>query len=180
MSTSTNLRLDDQLCFALYAATNAVTRAYRPLLEAIGLTYPQYLVMLVLWEADERPVHEIASHLELAPHAISPLLRRLEAAQLVKRSQDGADRRVVTVSLTSKGVDLEASASRAQFDVVDQTRLCGAELGGLRDKLRDLVSRMGGDPAPSLPSSRSAAGGPLNPVRASKRPGPSSVAGDHD
>ncbi len=147
MSTSTNLRLDDQLCFALYAATNAVTRAYRPLLEAIGLTYPQYLVMLVLWQDDEQPVHEIASRLDLASHAISPILRRLEATGLVTRRQDGPDRRVVTVCLTRAGADLETAASRAQFDVVDQTRLCGEELNGLRDELRGLVARMTGGPA---------------------------------
>ncbi len=142
MSTSTNLRLDDQLCFALYSATNAVTRAYRPLLDSIGLTYSQYLVMLVLWETDEQPVHEIAARLELAPHAISPILRRLEDAGYLTRSQAGPDRRVVAACLTPAGVELEQAASRAQFDVVDQTRLCGDELAGLRDELRDLVTRM--------------------------------------
>ncbi len=142
MSTSTNLRLDDQLCFALYSATNAVTRAYRPLLDAIGLTYSQYLVMLVLWESDRQPVHTIASRLELASHAISPILVRLEERGLVTRDQTAHDRRVVTVSLTPAGAELEQAASAAQFDVVDQTRLCGAELTGLRDDLRDLVSRM--------------------------------------
>ncbi len=105
MSTSTNLRLDDQLCFGLYAATNAVTRAYRPLLRAIGLTYPQYLVMLVLWEQDQVSVHEIADRLELAPHAISPLLGRLEDAGLVVRRRDTSDRRVVWVGLTQAGLE---------------------------------------------------------------------------
>ncbi len=145
MSTSTNLRLDDQLCFALYAASNAVTRAYRPLLEAIGLTYPQYLVMMVLWEEDEQPVNEIATRLELASHAISPIIARLEAAELVTRSRVHPDRRVVTVGLTPSGAELESAASAAQADVVSQTRLCGEELNGLREHLHDLVARMNDD-----------------------------------
>jgi DNA-binding MarR family transcriptional regulator len=142
VSTSTNLRLDDQLCFALYAATNAVTRAYRPLLEAVGLTYPQYLVMMVLWERDAQPIHEIASRLNLASHAVTPIVHRLETAGLVTRTRVGTDRRVVTVALTPAGSQVESAASAAQFSVVDQTRLCGTELTDLRDDLRDLVSRM--------------------------------------
>jgi MarR family transcriptional regulator, organic hydroperoxide resistance regulator len=152
VSTSTNLRLDDQLCFALYAATNAVTRAYRPLLDAIGLTYPQYLVMLVLWEADDQAVHEIASRLQLAPHAISPIVRRLEETGLVTRTKGGRDRRVVRIALTPAGAELETAASTAQFGVVDQTRLCREELTGLRDDLRDLVARMA-HPLQLVPSS---------------------------
>ncbi|EAP96911.1 transcriptional regulatory protein [Janibacter sp. HTCC2649] len=142
MSTSTNLRLDDQLCFALYAATNAITRAYRPLLEAVGLTYPQYLVMMVLWERDSQPIHEIASRLNLASHAVTPIVRRLESAGLVTRTRIGTDRRVVTVTLTPEGTHAESAASAAQFNVVDQTTLCGTELTEIRDDLRDLVSRM--------------------------------------
>ncbi|MEO7754394.1 MAG: MarR family winged helix-turn-helix transcriptional regulator, partial [Terracoccus sp.] len=148
---STNLRLDDQLCFALYAATNAVTRAYRPLLRAVGLTYSQYLVMLVLWEQDHVAVHEIADRLELAPHAISPLLGRLEEAELVVRRRDVADRRVTWVELTEGGAALEAEASAAQYAVVDQTRLCSGELDDLRDTLRELVSRMGVDSGSRAP-----------------------------
>jgi len=149
MSSPMKVRLDDQLCFALYAATNSVTRAYRPLLDEIGLTYPQYLVMMVLWEDDELPVHEIAARLALAPHAISPLLRRLEDAGLVVRRQDTADRRVFHVHLTASGVDLEQAAARAQLAVVDATRLCPPELHGLRDELHHLIRRMGADLGPA-------------------------------
>ncbi|MGA8980657.1 MAG: MarR family transcriptional regulator [Pedococcus sp.] len=138
----TNLRLDDQLCFALYAATNQVTRAYRPLLESIGLTYPQYLVMLVLWEADSRPIGDIADRLQLSPHALSPLLRRLEAAGFVARRVDAVDGRVVNVELTDLGRELESAASRAQYDVVDQTGLCDEDLGDLRAALHALVLGM--------------------------------------
>ena len=146
MSTTPNLRLEDQLCFALYGATNAVTRAYRPLLEALGLTYPQYLVLLVLWEDGERPVTQIAHRLGLPPHGVSPILRRLEDAGLVTRERRGADRRVVTIVLTRTGIELEAQASRVQFSVVEQTRLACSELEGLRDELHELVRRMDAQP----------------------------------
>ncbi|KQU67618.1 hypothetical protein ASC58_13910 [Phycicoccus sp. Root101] len=139
VTTPTNLRLDDQLCFALYAATNQITRAYRPLLDRIGLTYPQYLVMMVLWESDHRPISDIAGRLQLSTHALSPLLRRLESAGFVERQVDGADARVTIVSLTPEGRELEQGASLAQYDVVDQTRLCSEDLGELRDALRALV-----------------------------------------
>ncbi|WP_406829885.1 MarR family transcriptional regulator [Pedococcus sp. KACC 23699] len=142
MTRSSNLRLDDQLCFALYAATNQVTRAYRPLLEAVGLTYPQYLIMLVLWESDDQPAHEIADRLQLSPAAVSPILRRLEEAGLVVRDQDPDDARTRRVRLTPRGAAVELGASRAQLDVVEQTGLCGDELTGLRDDLHDLVMRM--------------------------------------
>lgn len=145
MTTPTNLRLDDQLCFALYAATNQVTRAYRPLLESIGLTYPQYLVMLVLWESDTRPIGDIAGRLQLTPHALSPMLRRLELAGLVQRQVDGTDGRVVNVSLTTQGRELERAASRAQLDVVEQTGLCGEDLADLREALHALVVTMSGE-----------------------------------
>lgn len=142
MGETSNLKLDDQLCFALYAATNTIVRAYRPLLDDIGLTYPQYLVMLVLWQQDARAVHEIAGPLALPPHALSPILERLERADLVTRSRDDADRRIVRVHLTPAGADLETAASRAQLDVVCQTGLSPEDLADLRENLRDLVERM--------------------------------------
>lgn len=149
MDRPTNLRLDDQLCFALYAATNAVTRAYRPLLERIGLTYPQYLVMLVLWQDGGRAVNEIASRLSLPPHAVSPMLDRLEAAGLLRRSRRPPDHRVVHVEVTEAGLDLELAAAAAQHDVVCQTQLDRGELDGLRDHLHDLVHRMQLHPSPT-------------------------------
>lgn len=137
-----NLRLDDQLCFALYAATNTVTRAYRPLLERIGLTYPQYLVMLVLWQDGEHAVHEIASRLALPPHAVSPLLDRLESAGLIVRRRAAPDRRIAHVQLTAAGAELETAAAAAQRTVVCRTQLDGQALEDLRDQLQALVGRM--------------------------------------
>jgi len=108
------LRLDDQLCFALYAATNAVTRSYRARLETVGLTYPQYLVMLVLWQDGPSPISHIAARLSLAPNAITPLLDKLEKIALVKRKRNEADRRVIRIELTEKGVELEHETALKQ------------------------------------------------------------------
>lgn len=142
MDRPTNLRLDDQLCFALYAATNAVVRAYRPLLERIGLTYSQYLVMLVLWQDGEHAVHEIAARLALPGHAVSPLVHRLEHAGLVSLRRVPPDRRVVHVQLTTAGADLEAAAARAQHTVACRTLLAPRALSALRDELHALVDQM--------------------------------------
>jgi len=92
-------RLDDQICFALYSATHAITRRYRRLLEDIGLTYPQYLLMLILWQDGSATVGQIARRLDLGSHAITPLVARLQLAGLVQRTR-GADRRQVTVTAT--------------------------------------------------------------------------------
>jgi len=95
--------LDEQTCFALYAASRAVTDTYRPLLGELGLTYPQYLVLLVLWESDDRPVKEIGEALHLDYGTLSPLLKRLEANGLVTRTRLPADERTVVISLTGQG-----------------------------------------------------------------------------
>lgn len=136
------LRLDDQLCFALYAATNAVTRAYGPLLKQIGLTYPQYLVMLVLWQDGERSVDMIAKRLAMPHDAVMQLLDHLEASELITRQHDDADRRIVNVTVTANGAVLEKAASLAQQSVVCQTELTPHALDALRDDLKSLVDRV--------------------------------------
>ncbi|MEY4174062.1 MAG: hypothetical protein RI900_1227 [Actinomycetota bacterium] len=136
-------RLDDQLCFALYAATNAVTRVYRPLLKEIGLTYPQYLVLLILWEHGARQVGEIASQLHLATHAVSPILDRMEESGLVRRSKADDDGRVVRVELTPAGAALEAKAAAVQEAVRCSTMLDADEVTQLRADLKTLLARMG-------------------------------------
>lgn len=155
MRNNGKLRLDDQLCFALYAATNAVTRAYRPLLREINLTYPQYLVMLVLWQDGDGPTGHIANRLSLPPNAVTPLLDRLEANGFVKRQRDGNDRRIVHVTLTPEGAALERAAAQAQADVECRTLLKPDDLATLRQELKELVERMephigaeAGDPSP--------------------------------
>ncbi|WP_312600700.1 MULTISPECIES: MarR family winged helix-turn-helix transcriptional regulator [Pseudomonas] len=104
------LSLDEQLCFPLYAAANATIRAYRPLLEPLGLTYPQYLVMLVLWERDGLKVTEIGRRLHLDTGTLTPLVKRLEVAGLVQRSRLVEDERCVAVTLTQDGRALQEAA----------------------------------------------------------------------
>lgn len=136
------LRLDDQLCFALYAATNAVTRAYRPLLAEQGLTYPQYLVMLVLWQDGTSPIGHVARRLELAPGAVTPLVDRLVERGLLERHPDESDRRSTQIKLTAAGRSLEGAASLVQQSVECRTALAPADLARLRDELHALVERM--------------------------------------
>jgi DNA-binding MarR family transcriptional regulator len=129
------LRLDRQLCFALYAASRAMTRAYGPVLEPLGLTYPQYLVMLVLWETDDHTVGELGDRLGLDSGTLTPLLKRLEQRELIGRSRDPADERVVRIRLTDAGRALRDQAThvplevgcRAGFDVTDDDDLARAE-----------------------------------------------------
>jgi DNA-binding MarR family transcriptional regulator len=104
------LLLEQQACFALYAASRAVTDVYRPLLAELDLTYPQYLVLLVLWERDSRPVKEIGSALQLDYGTVSPLLKRLEARGLVTRRRQVDDERTVVISLTPEGTALRERA----------------------------------------------------------------------
>ena len=136
------LRIGDQLCFALYAATNAVTRAYRPLLAEIDLTYPQYLVMMALWQDGPCASRAIAERLQLPANAVSPLIDRLETAGLVERRRTGGDRRVVPVHLTEKGAALEAAAASAQGAVVCRTGLDPQALAALRRELHALTARL--------------------------------------
>ncbi|MFD1344625.1 MarR family winged helix-turn-helix transcriptional regulator [Litorisediminicola beolgyonensis] len=138
------LTLDDQLCFALYAASNAVVRAYRGRLDAIGLTYPQYLVMLVLWQDGPQKMRRIAERLILPANAITPLVDRLVAAGFVRRVPDPKDRRAVWIELTEAGTALHDASSRAQQEVECTTGLNRDALVHLREELRSLVARMEG------------------------------------
>ena len=106
------LRLDNQLCFRFYTVSRLITQAYREHLEPLGLTYPQYLVMMVLWEQDGQPVNDIAKRLVLNTNTVTPLLKRMEEEGLVTRKRAADDERKVIVSLTEKGLALEAQAAR--------------------------------------------------------------------
>ena len=138
----TRLQLDDQLCFAIYVANNALTRAYRPLLRELGITYPQYLTLVALWQHGPATVHEIAEYLDLPANALTPLLQRLEAAGLVVRRRSPRDGRALLVELTSAGVELEASAAAVQRTVGHATGLSPHTLGALRDELHDLADAL--------------------------------------
>ncbi|MEU7907388.1 MarR family transcriptional regulator [Actinoplanes sp. NPDC049118] len=142
MSDPISLRLDDQLCFALYSASRAVTAAYRPLLEELGLTYPQYLAMLVLWERGSLPVKELGAALHLDYGTLSPLLKRLEASGLVRRERSPEDERSVLVSVTSRGRDLEGRAARVPGSIGHTLGLTVQEADRLRRQLRELAERI--------------------------------------
>jgi MarR family transcriptional regulator, organic hydroperoxide resistance regulator len=134
-----SLRLGDQLCFALYAASRAVTQRYRPLLDELGLTYPQYLVMLVLWEQGPTTVKGLGDALQLDYGTLSPLLKRLAATGLVERRRRSEDERSVEISLTGAGKELKARASGIPQLVVDAYSLDASDFAALRNSLRELT-----------------------------------------
>jgi len=134
--------LDEQLCFALYAASRAMTSCYRPMLDAFDLTYPQYLVLLVLWERGESTVTGIGKALQLETGTLSPLLKRLEAGGLITRTRQVGDERSVLVSLTEAGRELEARVAETQVNVGAATGLSRAEMGELRRTLHLLSDRL--------------------------------------
>ncbi|MFD2691781.1 MarR family winged helix-turn-helix transcriptional regulator [Streptomyces phyllanthi] len=136
--------LDDQLCFALYAAQRAVTAVYRPVLDELGLTYPQYLVLLVLWERGEITVKELAGALRLDYGTVSPLLKRLEAADLVRRERSARDERSVLVALTGRGEELRERAECVPKTLLAAGGLDPAEVVRLRGELRRLAERAEG------------------------------------
>ena len=105
------LKLDNQLCFRLYTASRLMTQAYYPLFKALGISYPQYLVLMILWEKDRQPVNDIAKRLLLETNTVTPLLQRMEKEGLVSRQKDPVDSRKVIVSLTDKGREMEAEAA---------------------------------------------------------------------
>ncbi|MFE2108391.1 MarR family winged helix-turn-helix transcriptional regulator [Kitasatospora sp. NPDC059463] len=129
------LRLDRQICFSLNAASRAFGSVYRVLLKDLGLTYPQYLVMLVLWEHGDLPVKRIGEHLRLDSGTLSPLLKRLEAAGLVRRERSPEDERSVTVSLTGEGSALRERAGRVPRRLLAATGLPVEEMAALRGLL---------------------------------------------
>lgn len=136
------LRLDRQLCFAVYSAGHAFNRAYKPLLDPLGLTYPQYLVMLVLWEQDDRTVGQIGDKLRLDSSTLTPLLKRLEAAGHISRVRDSADERQVRVRLTPSGSALRERAAGVPLAMAgavgqgnDEIERLKAEIIALRDAL---------------------------------------------
>ncbi len=135
------LPLDDHLCFSLYAASMAVNRIYKPLLDRLGLTYPQYLVLTALVEVDGQTVSEIASRLSLEPSTITPLVKRLEAAKLVTRNRNSKDERRVNVRLTDKGRKLRVDA-QCLTDQLLRSGMKPAQLIALNKQVAELRDRL--------------------------------------
>ncbi|MEU8951920.1 MarR family transcriptional regulator [Streptomyces sp. NPDC048489] len=137
-----SLLLDDQLCFALYAASRAVTARYRPLLDELGLTYPQYLVMLVLWEQDSITVRDLGNALQLESSTLSPLLKRLEAAGLLRRDRRAEDERSVAIRLTDAGTRLQEQADSVPLAIGDAMGLTPEQDATAKHLLRLLTANV--------------------------------------
>ena len=135
-----DLLLERQLCFALSVASRSVVAAYRPVLEPMGLTHPQYLVMLALWQRSPLSVKELSGLLQLDPGTLSPLLKRLETGGLVRRGRDIADERVLAVTLTDKGQALRAEAVKIPPTIVDRLGMELTELEDLHAALTRLIA----------------------------------------
>ena len=136
------LQLDNQLCFALYSASLAMTKLYKPLLDALGLTYPQYLVMLALWEQDGTTVSALGERLCLDSGTLTPLLKRLQAAQLLERTRDAQDERRVRITLTPQGRALRQGAEGIPPCVLQSTQCPLPELVALTAQLHTLRDRL--------------------------------------
>lgn len=136
------LRLDNQLCYALYAASHRMTKCYRPLLERLGLTYPQYLVLIVLWETDALTVSEIGRRLRLDSGTLTPVLKRLETAGFVRRTRRQEDEREVEIGLTPDGLALRDEAVAVRREIVRQLKMSEAEIAELRIRLDDLITTL--------------------------------------
>ncbi|WP_416071380.1 MarR family winged helix-turn-helix transcriptional regulator [Streptomyces sp. ME02-8801-2C] len=139
-----SLILDDQVCFALYAASRAVTARYRPLLDTLGLTYPQYLVMLVLWEQDSISVSSLGAALQLESSTLSPLLKRLEAAGLLRRERRPDDERSVAIHLTEAGIELRDRARTVPVAIGDAMGLSAEQDATIKQLLRMVTANVTG------------------------------------
>lgn len=137
------LRLEDQVCFALAIASRSVISVYRPILEPHGLTHPQYLVLLALWERSPRSVKDLGAELRLDPATLSPLLKRLEAAGLVTRNRSAVDERLLEVDLTEAGVALRSEAESIPPRIIDKLGMSLGELEDLRASLWRVIEAAG-------------------------------------
>ncbi|MFJ6322594.1 MULTISPECIES: MarR family winged helix-turn-helix transcriptional regulator [unclassified Rhizobium] len=135
-------RLERQLCFAVYSAAHAFNRAYKPILDRVGLTYPQYLVMLVLWERGSLSVKTIGEKLDLDSGTLSPLLKRLEQAGLIGRARDPRDERQVIVSLTEKGAGMQCQVDAIMGAIGQATGCAMSEIADLREQLQRLKANL--------------------------------------
>ncbi|MDN8271205.1 MarR family winged helix-turn-helix transcriptional regulator [Acinetobacter baumannii] len=133
-----NLKLENQLCFLIYSTNLALNQLYRKLLTPLGITYPQYLVMLVLWEKDEITVSEIGSKLFLESSTLTPILKKLEALQLLNRTRSKEDERQVIITLSEKGKKLKEQAVNIPMHILEASSCDKATLLGLKDQLTQL------------------------------------------
>jgi DNA-binding MarR family transcriptional regulator len=134
------LKLDNQLCFSVYALSRVITKAYHPLLEKLGVTYPQYLVLLLLWEHKELTVKQLGEQLLLDSGTLTPLLKRMEQRGWLSRRRDARDERSVVVALAPAGLALQTQAHNIPVQLAEQMHLTFPEAAALRKQLRQLIS----------------------------------------
>jgi len=142
------LQLDNQLCFPVYAASRLITRAYQPHLDRLGITYPQYLVLMVLWEADSATVNEISQKLILQTNTVTPLLKRMEKQGLVTRRRSESDERKVIVTLTGKGRRMQTAAAHIPLELgaaLVSEGLGAAEIAALKKQLSTIIDCLNRD-----------------------------------
>ncbi|OPH46882.1 MarR family transcriptional regulator [Paenibacillus ferrarius] len=140
MSSSEFLKLENQLCFSLYATSRAVTRMYRPFLEELGITYPQYLVLLVLWDQKESTVKELSEKLDLDSGTLTPMLKRMEAQKLVQRKRSVEDERVVNIQITEEGLALYEKALCIPQALLVSSGLSPEEIFQFNEQLKHIIS----------------------------------------
>jgi DNA-binding MarR family transcriptional regulator len=142
LANNEDLKLDKQLCFALYAASKAMTQAYRPILNELGLTYPQYLVFLVLWEEDGISLKALGKKLYLDSGTLTPLLKRLEKNGFIERKRFERDEREIRICLTEQGRELKNKAERVPERMVCDLSLDREKAGKLREQVRELLEHL--------------------------------------
>ncbi|MBP1616189.1 MAG: MarR family transcriptional regulator [Bacteroidetes bacterium] len=133
------LKLDNQLCFPLYALSRQITNIYRPILEKLGLTYPQYLVLMVLWEYKTASVKSLGERLWLDSGTLTPLLKRMEASELIRRERSTEDERLVNVTITEKGLSLESLAESIPGKIKCKIHMEDSEIVSLRNYLKKIL-----------------------------------------
>jgi len=137
-----NLKLGEHLCFSLYACSRAILRMYRPYLDELELTYPQYLVLVTLWEREKSTIKELGEALDLDTGTLTPLLKRMEAAGLIERQRDSIDERVVNVLITPKGKALQEKASCVPQSLIDATDMDLKEINQLNESINLLLQQV--------------------------------------
>ncbi|KRE83710.1 MarR family transcriptional regulator [Paenibacillus sp. Soil766] len=140
MSSSEFLKLENQLCFSLYASSRAITRMYRPFLEELGITYPQYLVLLVLWEQQESTVKELSEKLDLDSGTLTPMLKRMEAQKLLVRNRSQEDERVVLIRITEAGLALYDQALCIPQTLFASSGLSPEEIANFNEQLKRIIT----------------------------------------
>ncbi len=139
MEKNESLKLENQLCFPLYAASRMVTKCYQPILESLGITYPQYVVLMVLWEKDDINLSLLSEKLFLQSNTLTPLLKRMEMMGLISRKRSEKDERSITISLTKKGEKLKEEAPKLHSQLINHMGITVEDAINLRFLLNKLI-----------------------------------------